>query len=102
MSRKVIKRKNEIICKTNAAHLCSRASPAGHSGVAVREDFAGGTGTSRSLCHLERNTSRGEEVSRKVVNRKNEIICKQIRGSPLQQRHSHWTQLRCGPLVLHR
>ena len=70
--------------------------------VAVREDFAGGTGTSRSLCYLERNTSRGGEVSRKVVNRKNEIICKQIRGSPLQQRHSHWTQLRCGPLVLHR
>ena len=70
MSRKVIKRKNEIISKTNAAHLCSRVSPAGHNGVAVHEDFAGGTGTSRSLCYLERNTSRGEEVSRKVVNRK--------------------------------
>ena len=75
MSRKVI-RKSEIICKKVVAHLCSRVSLAGHNYVAVRGYFAAGTGTSRPMCYLESNKSRGGEVSRKVIKRKKEIICK--------------------------
>ena len=56
--------------KEYVAQLCSRVSPAGHNYVAVREDFADGTGSSRSMCYLERNASRGGEVSRKVIKRK--------------------------------
>ena len=86
------------------SHLFGRMGPVGCTRTAVRGGFA--AGTSRSMCYLKRNTSRGEEVSRKVIKRKHEIICKthlkKIGGSPLQPRQPCWTQLRCGPRVLRR
>ena len=56
------------------SHLFGRMDPVGCTCTAVCGGFA--AGTCRSMCYLERNTSRGEDVSRKVIKRKNEIICK--------------------------
>ena len=55
------------------SHLVGHIGPVGCTYTAVRWGFA--AGTSRSMCYLDRNTSRGGEVSRKVI-RKNEGICK--------------------------
>ena len=75
MSRKVTRKKMKSFAKKYVAHLCSRVSSTGYNYVAVHE-YLIGTRTSRSMCYLERNTSRGGEVSRKVIKIKNEIICK--------------------------
>ena len=81
------------------SHLFGRIGPVDCTCTAVHWVFA--VGTSRSICYLEKNTSKGGEVNRTMII-KNEIICNKICGSPLQSRQPRSTQLRCGPRVLCR
>ena len=75
MSRKGI-RKMKSFAKKRGSPLKPHQPRWTQNYVAVSEDFADGIGTSRSIWYPERNTSREGEVSRKVIKRKNEIICK--------------------------